>query len=254
MNISICHLYPEQLNLYGDRGNILTLQKRCEWRGIGVTVTASGVGGDFDAGGYDIVFLGGGQDFEQGLIKDDLIYAKGQTIRAAVDAGVVFLCICGGYQMMGEYYIDQNGRRLECLNAIPVRTETGNLRLIGNVVCESEELSSLGRDSILVGFENHSGRTFLMKGARPLATIIKGFGNNGSDGTEGARYKNVYCTYMHGSFLPKNPEMADELIYRALIRKYGASVQLAKLNDNFELNARSIAQTCKKGLTSSSRP
>ncbi|MHB1452893.1 MAG: type 1 glutamine amidotransferase [Saccharofermentanales bacterium] len=245
MKLSICHLYPEQLNLYGDRGNILTLQKRCEWRGIGVAVTALGAGGDFDAGAYDIVFLGGGQDFEQGLIKDDLIHAKGDTIRAAVDAGVVFLCICGGYQMMGEYYIDQSGKRLECLDAIPVRTETGKRRLIGNVVCESEELLSLGKDPVLVGFENHSGRTFLMEGARPLATIKKGFGNNGSDGTEGARYKNVYCTYMHGSFLPKNPEMADELIFRALNRKYGVPVQLAKLDDKFEINARRIAQTCR---------
>ncbi|MHB8961928.1 MAG: type 1 glutamine amidotransferase [Saccharofermentanales bacterium] len=245
MNITICHLYPEHLNLYGDRGNILTLQKRCEWRGIGVKVDAAGIGGGFDANAYDIVFLGGGQDFEQGLIKDDLIGSKGRTIRAAVDAGVVFLCICGGYQMMGEYYIDQSGRKLECLNAIPVRTETGSARLIGNVVCESDELALLGRDPILVGFENHSGRTFLQEGARPLATVRKGFGNNGSDGTEGARYMNVYCTYMHGSFLPKNPDMADELIYRALYRKYGGTVQLDKLSDAFEINARRVAQTCK---------
>jgi lipid II isoglutaminyl synthase (glutamine-hydrolysing) len=245
MKISICHLYPEQLNLYGDRGNILALRKRCEWRGIEASVQPVGIGEVFDASGYDIIFLGGGQDYEQGLIKDDLIHAKGDAIRAAVDAGVVFLCICGGYQMMGAYYIDQRGNRLECLGAIPVRTETGSARLIGNIVCESDELAALGRDPVLVGFENHSGRTYLGEGMRPLATVRKGFGNNGEDGTEGARYRNVYCTYMHGSFLPKNPAMADEILSNALKRKYASFVSLDELEDNFENTARSIIHTCK---------
>ena len=245
MKISICHLYPEQLNLYGDRGNLLTLRKRCEWRGIEALVHPVGIGDPFDASGYDIIFLGGGQDYEQGLIKDDLIRAKGDAIRAAVEAGVVFLCICGGYQMMGQYYIDQSGARLECLGAIPVRTETGPARLIGNIVCESGELAARGRDPMLVGFENHSGRTFLGDGVRPLATVRKGFGNNGEDGTEGARYKNVYCTYMHGSFLPKNPDMADEILDNALKRKYPSFVSLEKLDDQLENNARRIAITCK---------
>lgn len=245
MRLSICHLYPEQLNLYGDRGNIITLQRRCEWRGIRAEVHAAGIGGTFDACDYDIVFLGGGQDFEQGLIKEDLIASKGKSIRAAVEKGVVFLCVCGGYQMMGEYYIDQSGRTLECLNAIPVRTETGYTRLIGNILCENVSPGPLTKDPLLVGFENHAGRTFLREDARPLARVIRGFGNNGSDKTEGARYRNVYCTYMHGSFLPKNPEMADEILYTALQNRYGGIPPLTALDDRLEHNARRVAMTCK---------
>ncbi len=243
--LTICHLYPEQLNLYGDRGNILALRKRCEWRGIRAETLSVGIGSPLDTGRCDIIFLGGGQDFEQEIIKDDLLRVKGPAIRAAAEAGTVFLCICGGYQMMGEYYIDQSGKKLECLGVLPVRTETGYARLIGNIVCESDELAALGKDPVLVGFENHSGRTFLGPDARPLAKVRRGFGNNGSDGTEGARYKNVYCTYMHGSFLPKNPDMADELIRKALERKYGELVQLGGLDDRLEVSARNIAQSCK---------
>ena len=232
--LNICHLYSEELNLYGDRGNIITLSKRCSWRGIGASVVSKGIGEDFDHREHDIVFLGGGQDLEQNIIRDDLMNIKGSQIREAVDEGVVFLTVCGGYQMMGEYYIDHEGKKMECLAAIPVRTETGDDRLIGNIVCESDEFEI----PVLAGFENHLGRTFLGEGARPLARVIKGYGNNGKDGTEGARYKNVFCTYMHGSFLPKNPKAADRMIQIALERKYGRNITLDPLDDRFETMAR----------------
>ncbi len=245
IKFSICHLYPDLLNLYGDRGNILALKKRCEWRGISVEIHNVGLDRKFEPDLYDLIFLGGGQDFEQSLILRDLVDVKGDEIKRCVEEGKVFLCICGGYQMMGEYYLDQSGTKMECLNAIPLHTIAGDKRLIGNVVCHSEELKSKGVDPVLVGFENHSGRTYLGEGVAPLAKIISGFGNNGEDGLEGARYKNVYCTYMHGSFLPKNPQMADILIKNALYKRYGQQFKLEILEDDFSENARYRIITCK---------
>ena len=243
LRLQICHLYSKQLNLYGDRGNVIALVRRCAKRGIDVEVSSCGMGENFDAQKYDIVFLGGGQDFEQTLIRKDLIEVKGPSILRAVTEGVVFLCICGGYQMMGEYYIDQEGKKLQCLNAIPIRTETGPERLIGNIICSAPELGSGSSDPVLIGFENHSGRTFLGDGAMPLGRVLLGYGNNGEDKTEGARYNNVYCTYMHGSFLPKNPEMADSIIATALKRKYPYFSGLEPLDDGFEKKAREYMKT-----------
>ncbi len=248
-SLSICHLYPDLLNLYGDRGNIITLEKRCIWRGIEIEVVKLSAGEKFERGKYDIVFLGGGQDFDQNIILDDLINLKGRDIINEINEMVVFLCICGGYQMMGEYYMESSGKRLDCLGAIPIVTESGEKRLIGNIVCNSNELVDIGRDPLLVGFENHNGRTFLGEGVKPLAKVLSGFGNNGVDKTEGARYKNTYCTYMHGSFLPRNPDMADNLILKALERKYGRLIQLEQIEVKYENNARLSAQTCKKSLT-----
>jgi len=248
LTFSICHLYPDLLNLYGDRGNILTLLKRCEWRGIEATVHSIGLGQQFDPDCYDLIFLGGGQDFEQSLISKDLVENKGEAIRKAVDSNKVFLCICGGYQMMGEYYLDQNGNRMDGLHAIPIWTEAGKKRLIGNMVSYSDELEKLGKDPVLIGFENHSGRTILGKGADPLARVQTGFGNNGTDGSEGARYKNVFCSYMHGSFLPKNPDMADHLIQTGLRVKTGESITLAPMENEFEDSARKHMQTYSAGV------
>jgi len=248
-SLSICHLYPDLLNLYGDRGNIITLEKRCIWRGIEVEIVKLGAGEKFEQGKYDIVFLGGGQDFDQNIILDDLINLKGRDIICEVNDMVVFLCICGGYQMMGEYYKESSGKKLDCLGAIPITTESGDKRLIGNIVCTSPELNESGRDPVLVGFENHNGRTFLGEGVKSLANVLSGFGNNGTDKTEGARYKNVYCTYMHGSFLPRNPDIADVLIHKALERKYNKLIQLEQIEVKYENNARLYAQTCKKSLT-----
>lgn len=245
MELRICHLYPDLLNLYGDRGNLITLNRRCEWRGIDCGVRSVSLGDKFIAADFDLVFLGGGQDYEQNILQQDFLKEKGEYIRRAVEDGLVFLCICGGYQLMGEYYEEPDGRRIECLGAIDVRTIGRKDRLIGNTLAHSGFLQEIGRDPLLVGFENHGGRTWLGKEVRPLAKVIKGKGNNGQDGSEGAIYKNVYCTYYHGSFLPKNPAMADYLIKTALERRYGPIAELDKLDDSLAENARQYNKTCK---------
>ena len=244
MELRICHLYPDLLNLYGDRGNLITLRQRCQWRGIDCTIAPVSLGDSFAASDYDLVFMGGGQDYEQNLLYEDLIEQKGDAIRAAVEAGLVFLCICGGYQLMGRYYEEQDGHRIDGLGAIDVHTIGRPDRLIGNTIHEAAWLSAQGRDPVLVGFENHSGRTYLGSGVRPLAKVRKGGGNNGDDQTEGAIYKNVYCTYSHGSFLPKNPAMADHLIETALKRRYPECKELSPLDDQLAENARKYLVNC----------
>jgi hypothetical protein len=189
--------------------------------------------------------MGGGQDYEQNLLHRDFLDLKGPSIRAAVEDGLVFLCICGGYQMMGYYYEEQDGRRIECLGALDLWTVGRPDRLIGDMIGRSEFLAERGLDPLLVGFENHSGRTFLGPAVQPLASVIKGCGNNGQDQTEGAIYKNVYCTYSHGSFLPKNPVMTDLLIYSALRRRINDLEPLAVLPGEFEDNARRALLSCR---------
>jgi lipid II isoglutaminyl synthase (glutamine-hydrolysing) len=245
LTLRICHLYPDLLNLYGDRGNILTLQRRCEWRGIGCDVRLVSLGQAFDAAEYDLVFLGGGQDYEQNLLHRDFLEQKGPAIRAAIEDGLVFLCICGGYQMMGYYYEEQDGHRIDCLGALDLWTVGRPERLIGDTIYRSDFLAARGLDPQLVGFENHSGRTYLGPAVQPLARVVKGSGNNGQDQGEGAIYKNVYCTYSHGSFLPKNPDMADLLIYSALARRFTGLEPLAPLPHQFEDNARRVLLSCK---------
>ncbi len=245
LKLRICHLYPDLLNLYGDRGNLLTLQRRCEWRGIACEITPISLGQPFDPAAFDLVFMGGGQDHEQNLLHQDLLVDKGPAIRQAVEDGVVFLCICGGYQLMGRHFEEQDGHRIEGLGIIDLWTVGRTDRLIGDTVYRSDFLAEQGREALLVGFENHSGRTYLGPKVRPLATVVRGKGNNGEDQTEGAIYKNVYCTYSHGSFLPKNPAMADYLIQTALERRSEQPVNLAKLPHNLEDNARTALLTCK---------
>ena len=242
--LRICHLYPDLLNLYGDRGNLLTLQRRCEWRGLGYTVTPLSLGQSFVASDYDLVFIGGGQDYEQNLLHRDFLEQKGPAIRQAVEDGLVFLCICGGYQLMGHYYEEQDGHRIECLGAVNLWTVGRPDRLIGDTVYRSDFLAAKGLEPVLVGFENHSGRTYLGEGVSPLARVVKGGGNNGQDGGEGAIYKNVYCTYAHGSFLPKNPAMADYLILTALKRRLPDLDSWPDLPDQLENNARNALITC----------
>jgi hypothetical protein len=245
MHLRIAHLYPELLNLYGDRGNLITLQRRCEWRGIECSVQPVSLNQPFAASEYDLVFIGGGQDYEQNLLHEDLLVRKGPAIRAAVEDGLVFLCICGGYQLMGHEYVEHDGRRIVCLGAIDVRTEAQSKRMIGDTIYHSDFLAEKGLSPQLVGFENHSGRTWLGPTVRPLARVIKGGGNNGEDGTEGAIYRNVYCTYSHGSFLPKNPSMADWLIYLALKRQNEVDWPLSDIDDTLSENARKHLLTCK---------
>lgn len=243
--VRICHLYPDLLNLYGDRGNLLTLRQRCLWRGIDCVIETVSLGQPFQAEQYDLVFMGGGQDYEQNLLHEDLLEQKGDAIRAAVAEGLVFLCICGGYQLMGRYFEQQDGHRIECLGALDLWTVGRKERMIGDTIYECSLLAARGEDPVLVGFENHSGRTYLGAGVQPLATVVKGSGNNGEDSTEGAIHNNVYCTYSHGSFLPKNPAMADHLILTALQRRYPLLEHLEILDDQLAINARTYLRSCK---------
>jgi len=235
--ISICHLYPDLLNLYGDYGNIQALVRRLEWRGINAQVQPVSIGDPFLPDQYDIVFIGGGQDFEQDILHRDLLEQKKKPLIEAVESGTVFLCICGGYQLMGLYYKQSNGTEIECLGAMNHWTIGDEKRLIGNIVFRIDGLKQQP-DSLVVGFENHSGKTYLGDGVSPLGKVIYGHGNNGEDGFEGARYKNVFCSYSHGSLLPKNPGLTDELITIALKRKYPDFVSLQPLNDRIETLAR----------------
>lgn len=234
MELKICHMYPDVLNLYGDRGDICCMKKRLQWRDIGVSVTRLPIGESMPLSGFDLVFIGGGQDFEQQVLLEDLHRGKDREIRAAVEDGMTFLTICGGYQMLGSWYETFDGRRCDFIGALDLYTVGSRYRMIGNYSFRCEPESG---GSVVVGFENHSGRTFLGSGVRPLGRVLSGSGNNGQDRTEGARYRNVFGTYSHGPLLPKNPELCDEILLTALRRKYG-SAELAPLDDRVETGAR----------------
>ena len=229
MELRICHLYPDVLNLYGDRGNVLAFKKRLAWRGIGCAVTELPIGEKLVPGRFDLFFIGGGQDFEQGLLMDDLRSGKGAEIKSAVEDGLAFLAVCGGYQLMGRSYETHTGEKYAYLGALDLETVGAKERMIGNFAFDTDF-------GPVVGFENHSGRTSLGPGVRPLGHVIRGYGNNGSDGTEGARYLNTFCTYSHGPVLPKNPALCDGILLAALERKYGAA-SLEPLDDFAEREA-----------------
>lgn len=231
MELNICHLYPDILNLYGDRGNILSMQKRLEWRGIGVTVTGVSIGQALEASAYDLLFVGGGQDFEQEVLLGDLAGAKTKELKSAIEDGLPVLAICGGYQMLGQYYKTWDGAQCDFTGALDLYTIGSKDRMIGNYMFTCDELNCE-----IVGFENHSGKTYLGAGVKPMGKVLAGFGNNGEDGTEGARYKNVFGTYSHGSLLPKNPKLADHILRVALERKYGEA-ELTPLDDSLETAA-----------------
>lgn len=231
MELNICHLYPDILNLYGDRGNILSMQKRLEWRGIGVTVTGVSIGQALEASAYDLLFVGGGQDFEQEVLLGDLAGAKTEELKSAIEDGLPVLAICGGYQMLGQYYKTWDGAQCDFTGALDLYTIGSKDRMIGNYMFTCDELNCE-----IVGFENHSGKTYLGAGVKPMGKVLAGFGNNGEDGTEGARYKNVFGTYSHGSLLPKNPKLADHILRVALERKYGEA-ELTPLDDSLETAA-----------------
>ena len=236
LSIRLAHLYPKLMNLYGDRGNIICLRRRCEARGIDLTVDELDLGDRLDPQACDVIFIGGGQDREQRRIVRDLIDVKGEAIRRAVEEGVTALAVCGGYQLFARYYRPAAGEDLPGLGIFDAFTQHPGenvARCIGNVVAEWD-------GGTLVGFENHGGRTFVGDGARPLATVRSGHGNNGLDKTEGAVYKNAYGTYLHGSLLPKNPRFADHLLRLALRRRHG-EVELAPLDDALEDAAHAAA-------------
>ena len=209
MELNICHLYPDVLNLYGDRGNIACMKKRLEWRGIGCAVTELPLGTADDLTGYDLFFIGGGQDFEQTVLLADLRAGRAENIRAAAEDGKTLLCICGGYQLLGNGYRTAAGQWCDYTGILDFTTEGSYERLIGNYAYRLGEESGGG---IVIGFENHGGRTRLGASLTPLGTVLRGHGNNGEDGTEGVRYKNVYGTYSHGPLLPKNPAQNERML------------------------------------------
>lgn len=239
MELNICHLYPDILNLYGDRGNIITMKRRLEGRGIKVNIDECSIGQPLNADKYDIFFIGGGQDFEQEVLLRDLSSGKAQDIRTAVEEEKTFLAICGGYQMLGEYYKTWDGVQLDFIGAIGVHTIGAKERMIGNYMFRTTPESG---DTVVVGFENHSGKTYLSEQVAPLGMMLSGNGNNGEDKTEGARYKNVFGTYSHGSLLPKNPVLCDFILQTALNHRYDGAEPLTPLDDTLELNAHRYMQ------------
>lgn len=235
MQLKLAYFYPTLMNLYGDRGNVQTLALRCQWRGIDLAITEIGINDQIKLSEFDMAFFGGGQDKEQHRIGRDLITSKAAEVRSAIEDGLVMLTVCGGFQLLGEYYRPLEGPVLEGISIFDARTEGGKWRAIGNVIIEADIIG--GGTQLLVGFENHSGRTFLGPGCSSLGKVINGFGNNGKDSTEGARYRNCFGTYLHGPLLPKNPALADYLIGLALKRRYGND-ELAPLNDTLENETR----------------
>jgi CobQ-like glutamine amidotransferase family enzyme len=231
-------LYPEQMNIYADRGNMIFLQRRCEWRGIPFEYAAAGPGEGFDPGAHDLLYIGGGQDRDQVLVAEDMHRTKRDAIAAAVEGGAAVLAVCGGYQLLGHRY--QLGEQaVPGLGVADLETvrEPGP-RLIGNV---SIEVELDGDQRVLAGFENHGGRTYLGPEAEPLGRVVHGRGNNGRDGYEGVKRLNLVGTYLHGPLLPKNAWLADHLISLALERRTGSLPELEPLGDELEAAAHATA-------------
>jgi len=234
-DLRVCHLYPEHLNIYADRGNIAVLDARCRWRGIGFEAVGCGLGDALPEA--DLYYVGGGQDRDQLLVGDDLV-GRAEPLRAAVDAGAWLLAVCGGYQMLGHYYRGHLGDEMRGIGLVDLVTEAGPTRMIGNIAIDCELVP--GDPMTVVGFENHAGRTRLGEGVRPLGRVLHGHGNNGRDGGEGVQQGRIIGTYIHGPLLPKNPALADFLIAEALRRRHGA-VELAPLDDRLERDAHEVA-------------
>jgi CobQ-like glutamine amidotransferase family enzyme len=233
--LRICALYPDLMNIYADRGNMLMLERRCGWRGIGFHVTAAGLGEAIDPDAHDLFYLGGGQDRDQILCAQDLVETKRDALRAAAAAGKVVLGVCGGYQLLGHSYVIGD-EEIPGVGLVDLRTvrEDGP-RLIGNVAIEVD-LPGAGR-KVLAGFENHGGRTHLGTGEQPLGRVLKGHGNTGASGSEGVLRDGVIGTYLHGPLLPKNAWFADWLVLRAL-----GLDELAPLDDALEDAAHAAAR------------
>lgn len=266
MKLIVAHLYPKIMNIYSDIGNIICLTKRCQWRGIEVSVVPVGVGQKFEYQKYDLVFGGGGQDRQQEIVSLDL-QKKKKEIKQAVEQGMPMLTTCGTYQLFGRYFKTHEGKIIKGICVFDAYTVASHQRKIGNIVTELNNLAMKqfnNETMTLVGFENHSGNTFLAvttsdsqntsevkseassevkekNSTLPLGKVTKGFGNNGKDKTEGAVYKNCIGTYLHGPVLPKNSHLADFLILTALQRKYGKKVILKPLDNTLELKAHKAA-------------
>jgi hypothetical protein len=232
--LRLVHLYPDLMSVYGDRGNVLTLVRRAEWRGLDVELRELSVGDELDPCEVDLVFFGGGQDREQAVVSPDFLRQKGAAVCEAVEDGAALLSVCGGYQLLGASYTTVDGQQLPGAGLFDIRSVPGPRRHIGNVLIET---SLDGRPRTLVGFENHSGRTFLASGVQPLGRVVVGAGNNGEDGTEGSVYRGAIGCYLHGSLLPKNPWLADRLLTQALAHRRGEPVTLEALDDRLENEA-----------------
>jgi hypothetical protein len=240
--LRVCALYPDLMNIYADRGNLLLLERRCAWRGVGFEVQAIGLGAQLDPDGADLYYIGGGQDRDQRLCAFDLAEVKRDAVHAAAERGAVILAVCGGYQLLGHSY-ELDGESLPGIGLVDLTTARAPERagrLIGNVAIEiaAHPLDPPGPERVLAGFENHGGRTRLGAGAVPLGRVLAGHGNNGADGYEGVIDRNVVGTYLHGPLLPKNAWFADRLIAIAL----GLEEPLDPLDDRLEEAAHAQAR------------
>lgn len=250
-SLKIAHLFPELLNLYGDSGNIITLARRLEWRGLACTIQEVAIDDTPSFADVDLVFIGGGSDREQEIVARKL-QAHKRDLQAFVEDGGCLLAVCGGYQLLGHYYqlgnekAEGHGEKVEGLSLVDLYTDRGDPRLIGNIIVESNLTPTP-----VVGYENHGGRTHLGSGVEPFGRVVYGFGNDGTSGFEGVRYKNVLGTYIHGPLLPKNPGIADWALAAALERKYGVAskiddevsndaLPLEPLDDSVELLANEV--------------
>lgn len=233
MTINILHLYPKEMNLYGDHGNVLALQRRCEWRGIKANIIHHEPG-DTIPDNIDIIFGGGGQDSGQSKIEADLQRIAPQ-LKNYIEQDTPALVICGLYQLFGNYFETSDGHRIEGAHILDIKTVGGPTRLIGNIAIQTPEFGEV------VGYENHSGLTYRADDVLAFGTVLTGAGNNGEDLSEGARYKNCIGTYLHGPILPKNPRVADFLILKALERQSGKTQKLTPLNDRIEQAAHKVA-------------
>ena len=241
-SVRLCHLYPDLMNIYADRGNIAVFERRLAWRGIGLEITEVSLGDEL-TGEHDLYYLGGGQDRDQDLVADDL-QTKAAHLRSAADSGAAQLYVCGGIQLAGHGYVASNGDRLPGTGVLDLETTAGESRLIGDLVIEAHLPSEMtaGETRQIVGYENHAGRTTLGPGCTPLGRVVSGHGNDGTSGFEGACRDRVIGTYLHGPLLPKNPWLADVVLSWALAHRYGdGSVDLQPLDDTLEQRAHDTA-------------
>ena len=243
MRFTLLHLYPARMNLYGDRGNVLCLKRRLEWRGFDVTVEAVEPGQPVDWTRPDLVFMGGGEDRHQAMIAEDFL-GRATELRSALEDGLPLLAICGAFQMLGSSYVTADGRTLPGVRYLDIETRAGEDRCVGNVLVEP---IMPGLSDSLVGFENHGGRTVLGSRQEALGRVVRGYGNNGDDGLEGAVRDHVVGTYLHGSLLPKNPALADLLLSWSLARRTGDG-RLEPLDDSVERQAHDwVAAAIRRG-------
>jgi CobQ-like glutamine amidotransferase family enzyme len=231
-SITLLQLYPRDMNIYGDWGNTLVLKRRLEWHGYTVNLTEYNPGDTFPMD-VDLIVGGGGQDSGQDIIQTDLL-AIGPQLRELAEKDVPMLMICGLFQLFGKFFKTQDGHMIQGIGLLDLETHAGPERLTGNIITKSEAFGEI------IGYENHSGQTFLGKSVSPLGNVVKGAGNNGQDDSEGARYRNIIATYLHGSLLPKNPAIADFLIEKAVTRKYGKFMPTV-VDDRFAELARAVA-------------